>query len=151
MELFIDDDGFVRAPAPLVYRRLTHVGAWDEWWPGMRVTPVPSTGDDDPADRESWDLRLRDGWHRLRIRAEVGGWRHEAGFTMRLSGDLDGTAEFWLEPSHGGTVVHHVVVARTERRGLMVLRTYRRVLRRGLWAFKDRVQSEVRTGLGLPA
>ena len=40
------------------------------------------------------------------LRAVAGAWRHDVGFRLELSGDLDGAAEFWLEPGWGGTVVN---------------------------------------------
>lgn len=148
MDLYVDDDGFVRAPTPLVYRRLTHIRSWGEWWPGVSLTPVPERAEDD--DSEAWRMTWRGGLTGLRFEAVAHGWRHEAGFELALTGDVDGRAEFWLEPGFGGTVVHHVLVGTTgRRRPLRVLRVYRRVLRRGLWAFKDRLQAEVRQELGL--
>ena len=143
MELHVDDDGFVRAPAPLVYRRLTDVGAYDGWWPGLSVTRLE--GPD-----EAWRFRMRHGLTRLDFEAVPGKWRLDTGFVLTLSGNLEGRAEFWLERIADGTTVHHLLVARTDRRApLRLLRAYRRVLRRGLWAFKDRLQSEVRAEAGL--
>lgn len=153
MDLYVDDDGFVRAADALVYERLTDIDSWNAWWPGVRA--VPLDGDDAPQDGtsddgETWDMRWRHGATELRFEATAHGWRHEAGFKLRLAGDVTGEAEFWLEPGYGGTVVHHILVGATNRRRpVRVLRAYRRVLRKGLWAFKDRVQSEVRRELGL--
>jgi hypothetical protein len=144
VHLHIDDDGFVRAPAPDVYRCLTDVGAWSSWWPGVRVESVE-------APEETWDLRLSAGRRTLRVRAVCHDWRLDTGFRLRLTGYVEGDAEFWLERGWGGTVVHHVVVGTTDRRRPhVVLGTYRRVLRRGLWACKDRLQSEVREAAGWP-
>lgn len=143
MELHVDDDGFVRAPAPLVYRRLTDIGGYGDWWPGLRTTRLE--GPD-----ETWRLRLRDGLIRIEVTAVPGAWRLDTGFVLTLSGDLEGRAEFWLERIGGGTTVHHLLVAETtRRRPLRTLRAYRRVLRRGLWAFKDLLQAEVRAEAGL--
>ena len=87
-----------------------------------------------------------------RLRAVAGGWRHDRGFRLALSGDLDGAAEFWLEPGWGGTVVHHVLLARTDRDdGAAVLQAYRWWLRQGLWALKDLLQAQERAAQGLPA
>lgn len=146
MHLHVDDDAFVRAPAALVYRRLTHIGAWESWWPGVRATPRH-----DAEGPESWSLTWRAVRHRaLRFDAVPGQWRHDAGFRLEVTGDLDGWTEFWLEEGWGGTVVHHLVVASTARRAPMrVLRDYRTVLRRGLWRLKDDLQTEVRTAAGL--
>lgn len=143
MEIHVDDDGFVRAPAPLVYRRLTDIGSYGDWWPGLAVERL----DTEP---EAWRFRMRHGLTSLRFEGVPGSWRLDTGFVLTVTGDLEGRAEFWLERVGGGTTVHHLLVARTaRRRPLRALRAYRRVLRRGLWAFKDRLQSEVRAGSGL--
>ena len=143
--LHVDDDGFVRAPAGLVYRRLTDIGRWPTWWRGVRTTPM-----DDGTGREVWALELaRDRFRGLRMAAWPHTYRHEVGFKLSLTGDLVGDAEFWLEPIAGGTVVHHLVVAEPTRRSRSTLATYRAVARRGLWGIKDAVQTEVRTAVGL--
>lgn len=147
MELHVDDAGFVRAPAPLVYRRLTHIGAWPEWWRGCRVrAAAPSSGGD-----AVWSIELTGGrGRRLRHEARAHGWRHERGFLLALDGDLVGSAEFWLEPTHGGTVVHHLLMARTHvPRPARVLADHRLAIRRGLWDLKDVLQLEARTSIGL--
>ncbi|MFP5309362.1 MAG: SRPBCC family protein [Actinomycetes bacterium] len=145
MQIHIDDDGFVRAPAPDVYRFLTDVARWPAWWPGVRVTPVD-------APDETYDLALRAGRRTLRVRAVCGEWRLDTGFRMTLTGDVAGVAEFWLERGWGGTVVHHVVVGESSaRRPRAVLAGYRRALRRGLWAAKDHLQSAQREDAGWPA
>lgn len=145
MELHVDDAGFVRAPAPLVYRRLTHVAAWPEWWSGARVRSV--TAD----DGERWLVQLAAGrGRRLRYEVRPHGWRHEQGFHLEVRGDVVGAGEFWLEPTHGGTVVHHLLVARTGLpRPQRVLADHRRAIRRGLWGLKDALQLEARSSIGL--
>lgn len=156
MELHVDDDGFVRAGAPLVYRRLTDIGSWGRWWPGVRVRPADpprsapaDAASDGPGERpdEAWRLRLTSGLVRLDVTVVPHAWRLDTGFALALSGDLDGRAEFWLERGWDGTVVHHVLAATTSRRRpRRVLRAYRRVVRQGLWALKDAVQAEVLDG-----
>lgn len=126
--LHADDDGFVRAPAGAVYPVLTDVAGWPTWWPGTRV--------DDLGDDRS-RVTLRGGARRLRLTLAAGGWRHDEGVRLTLSGDLVGEAEFWLEPGWGGTVVHHLLTAEARRAPRASLRTYRRWLRRGLWALRD--------------
>lgn len=143
--LHLDDDGFIRAPVALVYRRLTNIAAWPEWWPGMDVRPM--TG---PDSGERWALELRRGIWALRIGARPHTYRHDVGFKLALDGDVSGTAEFWLEDLPAGTVVHHLLSATAARAPVRTLTTYRTVVRRGLWAFKDRMQTEVRTAIGLP-
>jgi hypothetical protein len=153
--LFIDDDGFVRAPAPLVYRRLTHVLAWPQWWPGVEVVERPRERAPDAAADAEPDEVVGLTWHgapgrRVRLTARLHGWRLDAGFGLALRGDLEGSAEFWLEPGWGGTVVHHLVRAETTHpRPLDVHADYRRALRRGFWALKDLLELEVRTSVGL--
>lgn len=144
--LHADDRAFVRAPEALVYRRLTHLAAWPAWWSGCRVESLPAV---DGAER--WAVVLRAGparWLRLAVRPHS--WRHDLGFVLALAGDLDGRAEFWLEPSHGGTVVHHLLVATTPLpHPLRVLELHRRAVRRGLWGLKDVLQLEARSSVGL--
>jgi hypothetical protein len=153
--IFVDDDGFVRAPTPLVYRRLTHVLAWPEWWPGIEVEQrprerPPGAGPDAPTEEVVACSLAGAPGRRVRCTARLHGWRLDAGFALSLRGDLRGEAEFWLEPGWGGTVVHHLVRAETTHpRPLHVHADYRRALRRGLWALKDLLELEVRTGAGL--
>lgn len=143
MELHVDDDGYVRAPAPLVYRRLTDIGGYADWWPGLSTVRLDRS-------EEAWAVTMTDRLLRIRFEAVPGQWRLDTGFVLALTGGLEGRAEFWLERVGDGTTVHHLLVATsTHRRPLRVLRGYRRVLRRGLWAFKDRLQSEVRADAGL--
>lgn len=145
-QLFADDAGFVRAPVALVYRRLTHVGAWPTWWDGVRVRPLAPVGED-----EVWAIELRGALlRRVRLAARCHGWRFNGGFAQSLRGDLEGRSEFWLEPTHGGTVVHHVLVAASPHpRPTTVLADHRRAVRRGLWGLKEAVELEVRTAVGL--
>lgn len=133
MDLHVDDDGFVRAPAAACYRALTHVAAWPDWWPSTRVRE--RAGDDEfTVVVGRWPRRLR-----LELRAH--GWRHEQGFRLAVTGDLTGEVEFWLEPGWDGTVVHHLATLRGG--GAARHRHYRRWVRQGLWGVKDRVQGAV--------
>jgi hypothetical protein len=144
--LHADDQAFVRAPEALIYRRLTHVAAWPSWWSGCRVEALPAAG-----GGERWAVVLRaipGRWLRLAVRPHS--WRHDLGVVLALDGDLVGRAEFWLEPTHGGTVVHHLLVATTPLpRPLRVLEAHRRAVRRGLWGLKDVLQLEARSSVGL--
>ncbi|MEX0834688.1 MAG: hypothetical protein WD010_01255 [Nitriliruptor sp.] len=153
--IHVDDDGFVRAPAPLVYRRLTHVLAWPQWWPGVRVEQRPpelapgAPAGAEPDEVVALELAGAPG-RRVRLTARLHDWRLDAGFALDLRGDLEGRAEFWLEPGYGGTVIHHLVIATSAHpRPLEVHTDHRRALRRGLWALKDLLELEVRTGAGL--
>jgi hypothetical protein len=142
--IHVDDDGFVRAPVGLVYRRLTDIGRWQQWWPGVRVAAM-----DDAAGTERWAVQVGSTRRSLSLVVTPHTWRHDAGFALTVSGDLEGGGEFWLEPVAGGTVVHHVLSAEPRGTPLVTLRTYRQALRRGLWGFKDAMQTEVRTAVGL--
>jgi hypothetical protein len=145
MQLHVDDDAFVRAPTALVYRRLTNIGGWPAWWRGCRVR---SLGDPDGTER--WSLELATSpLFAVRVAATPHSYRHNAGFRLDLTGDLDGFAEFWLAPSSGGTVVHHVMLAEPAGRPLATMRRYRTAARRGLWGLKDDLHTEVRTAVGL--
>ncbi|MBW3662120.1 MAG: hypothetical protein KY469_03385 [Actinobacteria bacterium] len=148
-DLHLDDDGFVRAPVPLVYRRITDIAAWEEWWPGLKVEPRSAPGE---AERFDLTLRRRTALGSLRLEIRPHSWQHHDRFSFEYRGALVGHGQWWLEAGWGGTVVHHWFVGHSERRQpLKVLAAYRRALRRGLWGFKDHVQSLVRTEAGRPA
>lgn len=158
MELHVDDDAFVRAPVAVVYPRLTDLAGWPDWWPGVRAERLeggpapadPARDPDGPPERWSISYRARRTSRPLRVTGTPGQYRHHAGFRIDVEGDLDGWSEFWLEDAFGGTVVHHLLVASTDRpRPVRVLRDYRVVLRRGLWQLKDDLQREVRRELGV--
>lgn len=146
MAATIDDAGFVRAPAWLVYRRLTRVAAWPDWWTGCRVRPIVATD-----GGERWAVQLAVGpLRRLRVEVRPHGWRQELGVELDLVGDVLGGSEFWLEATHGGVVVHHVAnVASPRARPVRVETGYRRAVRRGLWGLKEALQLEARTSAGL--
>ncbi len=139
--MHVDDDGFVRAPAAACYRTLTDVAGWPAFAPDTRV---------DVAGENRFELALGRGRDRLRLVAEASSWRHDAGFKLALTGDITGTAEFWLEPGWGGTVVHHLVNATVAgSQPARVHAAYRRWLRHLLWGLKDVLQDEVRRAEGL--
>ena len=145
-EITIDDATFVRAPTPLVYRRLTDLAAWPVWWPHARIRELPRLGGD-----ERWALSLRAGpATQLRLGLTCVRWRHEAGLVLAVQGDLAGRVELWLEPVAGGTVVHHLgVIAATRRWPRRTVIGYRRAVRAGLWGFKDALHLEMRTAIGV--
>ncbi len=140
MDLHVDDDGFVRAPAAACYRALTDVGRWPELLPETAVEPLG-------ADR--FALLLGSGRRRITLTADAGRWRHDTGFVLTYTGDLTGTAEFWLEPGWGGTVIHHLVHAQTDQPAADMRSAYRRWLRASLWSFKDHLQEAERSTQGL--
>lgn len=166
--IVVDDAGFVRAPASLVYRRLTDVAAWPDWWPGARVerwrhgavsdrrlegfSDLRLQGDDPRLEGDLAVLELRAGvGRRLRLGLRVHGWRHEQGFLMDVDGAVVGRAEWWLEAVPTGTVVHHLLDAspRDPRHAAVWRRGYRRAVRRGLWGLKDVMEAEMRRAAGV--
>ncbi len=145
----VDDAAFVRAPVWLVYRRLTNLAAWPAWWPGCRVRRLPPPADDPAAERFALELAAGP-LRRLRLAVRPHQWRHDLGFSLALHGDLDGSAELWLEDTHGGTLVHHLARLWVPRaRAAPTVAAYRRAFRRGLWGCKDALQLEARTSAGL--
>lgn len=133
MQLHVDDDGFVRAPAEDCYRVLTHIAAWSRWWPMTRVQDLPGP--------DCFRLRIGSGPRTSTVDVRAHGWRHARGFHLAVTGDLVGDLELWLEPGWDGTVVHHLATLREAQRGSA--RRYRRWARRGLWGVKDEVQAAV--------
>jgi len=147
MLLHADDAVFVRAPEAMIYRRLTHLAMWPSWWSGCAVERLAAA----VPDGERWAVALRCGWARqLRLTVRPHSFRHDLGVVLELGGDLVGRSEFWLEPTHGGTVVHQLLVATTPlARPLRILEDHRRAVRRGLWGLKDVLQLEARSSVGL--
>jgi len=141
-----DDATFIRAPESLVYRRITDLASWPSWWPGCDVATLPA-----PPGEQRFAVRV-DAARGRRVACTVRphGWRHDLGVVLALGGDLEGRGELWLDPSGGGTVVHHVLSATSPSpRPHRVVSAYRQAVRSGLWGLKDLLQVEVRTGVGL--
>ena len=171
IRLDIDDEAFVRGPRELVYERLVDISAYPEWWPGLHMEherPAGPTWDHEmrtasrlpgglegqPATPGEAEFRFRVSdrrpWRRsVRVTARPYRFRPGKGLFYALTGDLEGTTEWWLEEGHGGTVVHHLTKADVVRGSTWVADTYRRAVRRGTWGLKDAVQSEVRKRIGL--
>ncbi len=149
MDLFVDDDAYVRAPVRDVYPTLTDIAGWAAWWPGIRTTARSAEGED-----ERWLVTMRRRGRLPAVRFEIAphAYRHDAGFKLTLSGQLQGEAEFWFEEGHSGVVVHHLVTAQIDaRRPLAVAAAYRASFRAGTWGLKDRLQADARRRSGLPA
>lgn len=144
-QLTVDDATFVRAPEALVYRRMTDLAAWPSWWPECEVTTLQA------GEGERFAVRLRaPRGRRVCCTVQPHGWRHDLGVVLALDGDVTGRAELWLDPTGGGTVVHHVAALTSPLpRPRRVLEAYRRAVRTGLWGLKDLLQVEVRTSVGL--
>lgn len=136
----LDEDAAAHAAAPsaVVYRLLTDIDAWGTWWPDLRVMPA--------GEPDAHDLRVGRGSRAVRVRVEAHGWRHDVGVRLRLSGDLEGEAEWWLDPLPHGVVVHLRTAARARSR--RAARTWRRAARQGLTASTDRAELAVRLALG---
>jgi hypothetical protein len=145
MKLHADDAGLVRAPAALVHRRLADIGSWPTWWPGTRIRGNPAT------DGSVWLVELHAGpGRRLRYGLRPHTIRPGRGFHLEVRGDAVGDAEFWLETTRHGTVVHHLLDVDTGlARPARLLADHRRAVRRGLWGLKDALQLEVRTSAGM--
>lgn len=142
----------MRAPVGLVYRTITDVAAWPAWWPALLAAPdVRTDGAPDAAahDRaaaevERWRLVVGRRPGRTRLSATASGWRHDVGFRLALDGDLVGGAEWWLEPSRGSTIVHHVLdLDAVGGRDLRRIARLRRAVRRGLWGLQGRCEAAV--------
>lgn len=142
--LSVDDDAFIRAPRPLVYRRLTDVAGWPRWWQGMQVD-VHHAGDGTEQFAVSWRGTRRT---RVRLMISLRDFRHDLGFALDLRGDVAGRGEYWLEDVNGGVTVHHVCDGRTAGEALPTLEAYRQMVRQGFFGLKDAVQCEVRTAVG---
>ena len=171
MDLYVDDEAFVRAPPALVYRRLAEPSTYGDWWPAFRLrsaTPSgatwdaeaiaagrPSKGEPEGRPPEPGESRLTfdlvTGALRPRLRVEARPYRFRPGkgVFLRVSGDLNGDLEWWLEEGHGGTLVRHLARCDVRRAPARTVRAYRRVLRAALFGLKDVVQSEVRELAGL--
>lgn len=173
MDLALDDDVFIRATPPLVYRRLADPTTYPTWWPGFRLLEEHPVGDTWDAEAvASGDLhtvgvigRPREpgaAWFRcelkvprvrpIRLTCRPYRFRPGKGIYLDLDGDVVGTLEWWLEEGYGGVVVHHLArsrVADHRRRPTSVVRAYRWAHRRAMWGLKDVVQSEVRELVGL--
>ena len=132
----------VRAPAGLVYAVLTDVDGWDAWWPGC--TTARDARPDAAAEGSDHHLvRLPAGRRGIRCRAAVGGWRHDRGLRVALRGGADADAEWWIEPTDDGAVLHLLVSARGRRADRTV-----RALGDGLQALKDHLELAVAVASG---
>ncbi len=171
MDIFVDDDAFVRGPPAFVYRRLSDPSTYERWWPGFRMVAAAPVGVRWDAEAQAeggvprgglfgrpgepgetrFDFELRTPRsRRLRLEGRPYRFREDSGLHVALDGDLIGTVEWWLQSAWGGTVVHHI--ARLDvpgRRGRRVAAAYRHAVRRAAWGLKDAVQSEVRERVGL--
>lgn len=146
---YLDDAGFVRAPPSLVHRRLSDVADWPHWWPGCEVHALPPPAEAPTDERVAVELSAG-ALRRLRLRLRPHSWRPASGFHLEVDGDVVGAVEFWLDPGHGGTVVHHLAsITATSSPAPRIVAAYRRAVRRGLWGLKDALQLEVRTSAGL--
>lgn len=150
----------VRAPVGLVYRALTDVTGWPDWWPGCRVTPIGAVGtaeaSPDPASSDAYALELRGAGRPLRMTMTVHGWRHDLGMFVDVTGALELRTEWWLETRPDGAVVHHLLheplaqaaPARRSRRDRSAQDRYLRGVAAGMQSLKDRLELTVMVALG---
>lgn len=133
----VEDRALVRAPIGLVYAAITDLTRWQDWWPSVSVR---SDG-----VREHWRLRFGGRTSGPRCTAVAGDWRHDVGFRLALDGDLVGSAEWWLEPQRGGTLVHHLLEVGHPDGGDARRRIarFRRCVRRGLWGLQSHAEAAV--------
>ena len=142
----------VRAPVGVTYRTLTDLDAWPRWHSGCRSrrTARPA-GTDAPGAADHVALVLpapRRGMRRRPWRLEVAvhGWRHDAGVRWDVRGDVELTAEWWLESCTEGTVVHHVVHEVVGREARVV--RHRQAMMHAMQAMKDHLELAVAVASG---
>jgi hypothetical protein len=162
----VTDAILVRAPVGLVYRTLTDVTGWSDWWPGRRTMPlaaVEAVGAVDSVDAQSasassdaYALELRVGRRPLRMTMTVHGWRHDLGMFVDVTGAVELRTEWWLETRPDGAIVHHLVhgpldgaaSARRSRRDRSAQDRYLRSVATGMQSLKDRLELTVMVALG---
>ncbi len=179
VDIYLDDDTFIRGTPQQVYRRLADPSSYATWWPGFRMlsaAPVDGSweaeaiaaGPPRPGELEGrppvpgqavFECGLRPRlrvfrwprWQGIKLIARPYRFRPGKGVFLHCRGDVEGTVEWWLEPGWDGVVVHHLVRCRVARRRRQrrVAADYRLALRQGMWGLKDDVQSEVRELAGL--
>jgi len=158
----VTDAILVRAPVGLVYRALTDVVGWSDWWPGCRAVRVGSevaAGAVDgagSATHDTYRLELKVARRRLRTSMDVHGWRHDLGMFVDVSGAVDLRTEWWLETRPEGAIVHHVVhrsseavpPARRSRRSRSAERRYLGSVAAAMQSLKDRLELTTSVALG---
>ncbi|WP_084360122.1 hypothetical protein [Janibacter anophelis] len=70
--------------------------------------------------------------------------RGAKGVRWRCTGQVEGRMEIWLEPSGGGTIVHHFVHGTGPRAPQRWAREHRRRWKQGLNEIKDRLEGRSR-------
>lgn len=146
-----DDATFVRGSADTVYPLLTDLDLWQLWNPQLvvRQQVVVNASMSRPGNR--WIGALDTGFARqIRLRMDADGWRHNEGFWVHLSGDVDGSSEWWLERERDGLVVHHLVrvndavprPARARRQHVRRAEQYRRAIRIMMWGVREHVHQQ---------
>lgn len=132
------DTGFVRAR-----RRDVHAltgpppERYAEWWPGLRARPLSGGG-------AEWVLkppgRLRRA-HRLTVTLVKN--RKDLGVSLRVTGDVDGEAEFYYLDEVDGVAVSYVLRAEVPggaANARRFTRDHRAAVRAALHALKDRCE-----------
>ena len=78
------------------------------------------------------------------LQREVVQDRGAKGVRWRVSGEVEGRLEIWLEDASGGTIVHHFVHGRRAAGRRRWAHTHRRRWKAGLNAIKDRLEGRSR-------
>jgi hypothetical protein len=128
------DSVFVRARRADVHPILRDVGGYGLWWPGLQATRLGER------------VRLRHdapgflrGVHTVEV--AVAKDRSDLGIDLRLTGDIEGAAEWYYLDEVDGTTVHHVLRAETADGGWRRrLAAHRASVRAALDELKDRLE-----------
>lgn len=142
----------VRAPVGVTYRTLTDLDAWPRWHSGCRSRRIAGpvgTDASGAADHVALALpasRRRPGRRPWRLEVAVHGWRHDAGVRWDVRGDVELTAEWWIESCTEGTMVHHVVHEAVGREVLVV--RHRQAMMHAMQAMKDHLELAVALASG---
>lgn len=78
------------------------------------------------------------------LRREIVQDRGAKGVRWRVSGEVEGRLEIWLESANGGTVVHHFVHGRRTSRRPRWAQAHRQRWKSGLNDIKDRLEGRSR-------
>lgn len=146
--LVCDDATFVRSRADTVYALLSNVDSWSLWNPKLRLRRRAAVAPDAAGADNRWIGALNVALARdIRLGMDADGWRHNQGFWVHLSADIDGSSEWWLDTEREGVVVHHLLrvndpvpgVRRTQRKQADCHEEYRRAMRIVMWGVREHV------------
>lgn len=136
------DEVFVRCTRQQVNAVVVDPSSWAAWWPGMVVEPL----DDRRFDLTISALAPIPARHRLVVTVDRVRPR-DKGLEFSVSGDLEGTGEFFHLDGPRGVVVNHLLRGTTGRRLPRVwLAAHRAIVRAGLTSLKDRMEGGLPPG-----